>query len=792
MRVPLSWLKEFVDIEISVNELADKLVSCGFEIEEIINMRDTIKNVVVGKIIDMQKHANSDHLSICVLDIGEKKVQIVTGANNVKVGDFVPVALDNAVVFDGKVIKTGELRGVISEGMLCSGAELNLIEEDYKGAGVNGILILQDNPKLGQDINDIIGNTEIVLDVAITANRPDCNSILGIAREVAAVTNKKVKLPEMSYKVTAESVESFVAVENLEFDLCPRYMATAVKNVKQVVSPKIIRDRLKAVGVRPINNLVDITNYVLFELGQPMHAFDLNNLEGKKIVIRRAKSEEKIVTLDGKEYSLNENDLAICDSVKPIAVAGVMGGEYSSICENTSIVILESARFARDSVRHTSRKLNLKSDSSQRFEKGIDYISQEMGMKRALALFDKYKWGEVVSGCIDLIKEDYKDKVITYNYQEINKIIGKEIPKDTIIDILNSLTLTTICKGDMLSTCVPNYREDIIGINDLTEEVIRMYGYDIVEANIYSNTKGGMTLEQMRTEKLKDILVGKGAFEIISYSFVSPKAFDMLNLEKDSELRKAITLANPLGMDFSVMRTTLSYSMIKTIGYNLTRGNKEGRLFEIAKTYIPKSLPLEELPIEKYKLSIGIFGEKEDYYTLKAIIDDIMLTFGIEISYERNNLSYLHPGQSAKIISNGEEIGTLGAVHPDVAKGFDIDKKVYIAELDAEYIAKNGIDIKPYKAVSKYQGMERDLALITPIGMPASQLLSQMKDACSSILENLEVFDVYTGGQVGVGKKSVAVKLFFQENARTLTDNEVNLEIENILAKLKEIDVYLR
>lgn len=792
MRVPLSWLKEFVDIEISVNELADKLVSCGFEIEEIINMRDTIKNVVVGKIIDMQKHANSDHLSICVLDIGEKKVQIVTGANNVKVGDFVPVALDNAVVFDGKVIKTGELRGVISEGMLCSGAELNLIEEDYKGAGVNGILILQDNPKLGQDINDIIGNTEIVLDVAITANRPDCNSILGIAREVAAVTNKKVKLPEMSYKVTAESVESFVAVENLEFDLCPRYMATAVKNVKQVVSPKIIRDRLKAVGVRPINNLVDITNYVLFELGQPMHAFDLNNLEGKKIVIRRAKSEEKIVTLDGKEYSLNENDLAICDSVKPIAVAGVMGGEYSSICENTSIVILESARFARDSVRHTSRKLNLKSDSSQRFEKGIDYISQEMGMKRALALFDKYKWGEVVSGCIDLIKEDYKDKVITYNYQEINKIIGKEIPKDTIIDILNSLTLTTICKGDMLSTCVPNYREDIIGINDLTEEVIRMYGYDIVEANIYSNTKGGMTLEQMRTEKLKDILVGKGAFEIISYSFVSPKAFDMLNLEKDSELRKAITLANPLGMDFSVMRTTLSYSMIKTIGYNLTRGNKEGRLFEIAKTYIPESLPLKELPIEKYKLSIGIFGEKEDYYTLKAIIDDIMLTFGIEISYERNNLSYLHPGQSAKIISNGEEIGTLGAVHPDVAKGFDIDKKVYIAELDAEYIAKNGIDIKPYKAVSKYQGMERDLALITPIGMPASQLLSQMKDACSSILENLEVFDVYTGGQVGVGKKSVAVKLFFQENARTLTDNEVNLEIENILAKLKEIDVYLR
>ncbi|NLL55960.1 MAG: phenylalanine--tRNA ligase subunit beta [Clostridiales bacterium] len=791
MKVPLSWLKEFVDIEISIQELADKLVSCGFEIEEIIYMRDNIKNVVVGKILTLEPHTNSNHLSICKVDVGESVIQIVTGANNVKVGDLVPVALDNAVLIDGTVIKTGELRGVVSQGMLCSGQELDLTEDDFAGAGVNGILILSKNAKIGQDINDIIGNTEVVLDVDVTANRPDCNSILGIAREVAAVTGKELKLPEMTYRVNNESVHYYVTVENKAFDLCPRYMAAAVKNVIQMTSPKIIRDRLKAVGVRPINNLVDITNYVLFELGQPMHAFDIENLSGRKIVIRRA-SGEKIVALDGKEYKLDNSDLAICDSEKPIAIAGVMGGEYSSICDTTTTVILESARFARDSVRHTSRKLNLKSDSSQRFEKGIDYISQELGMKRALALFDKYGWGEVVSGCIDEIKESYEDRVITYNYQEINKIIGKEIPKEAIIDILNALTLITTSDGNILKTCVPNYREDIVGVNDITEEVIRIYGYDIVEANIYSNTKGGMTPEQMRMEKLKDIMVGKGAFEIISYSFIPPKAFDMLNVEENSDLRKAISLSNPLGVDFSIMRTTLSYSMIKTIAYNLARNNKECRLFELAKIYLPKSLPLTELPVEKYNLSIGVFGEKEDYYTLKAIIDDIMLIFGIEVSYERKSLSYLHTGRSASILANGKEIGVLGEIHPDVLDNFDIDKKIYIAELDAEYVAQKGIDIKPYKAVSRYQGMERDLALIVPIDMAVSQLLSQIKSGATSILDNLEVFDVYQGKQIGAGKKSVAIKLFFQEYTRTLTDNEVNLEIENILSKLKEIDVHLR
>lgn len=792
MKVPINWLKEFVDIDMDIQTLADKLVKSGFEIENIEYLRNNIKNVVVGKIINLEKHYNSDHLYVCKVDIGNKVIQIVTGASNVKLGDIVPVALDGAVLYDGKKIKKGELRGVISEGMLCSGEELGLTESDYKGAGVYGILILDIKSQIGADINDIIGNDKIVLDISITANRPDCNSILGIAREVAAITKKPLKIPEMNYNCIEKNINEFVEIENQAFDLCPRYMAAAVTNVKKIESPKMIRDRLKAVGLRPINNLVDVTNYVLIEIGQPMHAFDSDKLENRKIIIRRARDNEKILALDSKEYELNSNNLAICDGIKPIAVAGVMGGEQSSIGENTNTVILESARFARDSVRHTSRDLNLKSDSSARFEKGIDFFSQEMGINRALALFDKYNWGDIVQGKIDLIREEVCEKTITYNYKEINKIIGKNIKKSIIIDILNSLTLKTTAEKDTLTTIIPNYREDIVGVNDLTEEVIRIYGYDIIEPTFRSNTKGGMTAEQNRMNKLKQIMAGKGAFEIVSYSFIPPKSFDMLKLEESHYLRKAIELANPLGADFSIMRTTLSYSMIKTIASNLARGNKQGRLFEIAKTYIPYELPLNRLPEEKFKLSIGIYGENEDYYSLKSIIDDMLQIFGIEAEYEREKYSYLHTGRSAKIIAGNDYIGYLGETHPDVNEEFGIDKRIYIAEIDAEYIVKNGIDDKPYQAVSKFQASERDLALIAPEKMPASQILQLIKNTASNILESAEIFDVYSGGQVEKGKKSIAVRLIFREHDRTLIDAEVNTEIENILTKFKEIDVYLR
>lgn len=792
MKVPYSWLKEFVDIDITPAELGDKLVSVGFEIEEVINLRDEIKNVVCCRVVAMERHKDSDHLWVCRVDDGEKCLQIVTGAQNVKTGDIVPVAKDGAVLPGGKTISTGALRGVTSEGMMCSGSELGITESDFAGAGVNGILVLPENTEIGADINDVIGNTETVLDVAVTANRPDCNSILGIAREVAAVTGKKLRMPDFSYETAGGNINDYVTVRNQDFELCPRYMASAVAEVVEVESPKVIRDRLKAVGIRPINNLVDVTNYVLIEIGQPMHAFDLNNLADKTIVVRTAEKDEKITALDGKEYALQPHQLVICDAEKPVAVAGVMGGMYSSICDTTSTVILESARFARDSVRHTSRELNLHSDSSARFEKGIDYISQEMGMNRALNLFWKYGWGKIVEGRIDCCKEPVRSGVFEYDYKKVNSVIGIDISKEKIISILNNLELTTTENGDILTTVIPNFREDIVGINDIAEEVVRFYGYDDLKPRLISGKRGGKSPRQERADKLKNIMVGYGCQETVTYSFISPKAFDMLALDKDDPLRNAIEISNPLGADFSIMRTTLSYSLLKLIASNMTRGNKCGRLFEIANVYLPKAMPLTELPEEKQKLAIGCFGQDEDFYRLKAIIEDIASIFGLNFEYKRGSLNYLHPGRTAFVYADGKEIGYLGEIHPKIKASFGFDKPVYIAEIDADYIVEVGRGIKPYKAISKYQAVERDLALLAPIETECAEILASIKNADTGMLENMEIFDIYTGGQVPKGKKSVAVKLTLRRLDKTLTDSEVNFEIDSILKELANNNVVLR
>lgn len=792
MKVPFSWIKEFVDIDVSAQELGDKLVSAGFEIEEYINLRDSIRNVVVGQVESIEKHKDSDHLNICLVNVGKEVRQIVTGAQNVRKGDKVPVALDGAVLPDGKRIKSGELRGVASNGMLCSGGELGLEEDDYPGAGVNGILILKEEERVGEDINDVIGNDEIVLDVAVTANRPDCNSILGIAREVAAVMNKPLRMPDLSYNETEGSVYDYIDVENRNHTLCPRYMAKAVVDVVEKQSPKIIRDRLKAVGIRPINNLVDVTNYVLTEIGQPMHAFDLNNLSGKKIIVRNANDGEKIVALDGKEYALKKEQLAICDAEKPVAIAGVMGGEYSSICATTNTVILESARFARDSIRHTARELGLHSDSSARYEKGVDFYSQELGLKRALSLFDKYKWGKIVGGVIDLCEAKPEQTVLKYDYNEINDIIGVKLEKTAIIDILNRLDIATTAEGDTLTSVIPPYREDIYGVNDLTEEVIRIYGYDVVEPRLVSVCRGGMSDKQLRTEKIKEILVGKGAFETVSYAFVSPKSLNALNLPDNSALRNTIEIRNPIGADMSVMRTNLVYSMLKTVEYNYKRGNKAARFFEIGNTYLPKQIPLTELPEEKAKLSVGFYGANENYYTLKGVIDDIFDIFGIEIEYRRADEAFLHPGRSAYIYAGDRKVGFLGEVHPDVNDNFDYDGRVYVAELDEELISAEGIDVKPFKPFSRYQGMQRDIALLAPESVPAAEILSVIRKSCSDILEDAEVFDVYSGGQIPAGKKSVAVNMTFRDLNRTLKDEEVNEEIKTVLENLSGRNIILR
>ncbi|MGB4034074.1 MAG: phenylalanine--tRNA ligase subunit beta [Christensenellales bacterium] len=795
MKVPISWLKDFVEIDIDEHQLSDKLVNCGFEIEGIIYLKDRIQNVITAKITKIQPHPQADKLNICTVFDGEKDLTIISAAPNIKEGDIVPVALDNAVLADGKKINAAEFRGILSHGMMCSGAELDISEEEFQGAGIDGVLILPKDTPLGEDINKIIGKDDIILDIAITTNRQDCNSILGIAREVAVVTGKKLKMPDLSYKEIDQDINDILKVENENFKLCSRYMAKAAIDVKIEKSPAIIQKRLKAVGIRPINNLVDVTNYVLIEIGQPLHAFDYKLLKGGKIVVREALDGEKITALDGKEYTLTSKNLAICDEEKPVAIAGIMGGEYFSINQDTSSIVVESANFARDSVRHTSKQLNIRSESSQRFEKGIDFLSQEVGLNRALHLLDKYGWAKVMKGVIDSKQREIEKQTIQTTFDAINKVLGINVSKEIIVDILNSLEFVLQVKDHELTVEVPSYRIDIEGVNDLAEEVIRIYGYSNILPSMLENarmTQGGKNTEQKRMDKIKSILISHGVYEIVNYSFISPKSFEMLNLNKQNPLRDAIKISNPLGLDMSVMRTNLVYSMIKTLVSNITRGNKTLRLFEVAKAYIPKSLPLNELPQEKSILCLGFVGENEDLYSIKGVVEDILATMNISCEYIRADIEYLHPNRAADIVANGKTIGYLGEVHPKTLENFDIDKRIYIAEISVDYILENALDFKPFKAISRYQNMERDLAVIMDIDTPVKEALDLIQTNGGDILESCEVFDVYQGEQVPKGKKSVAFKLSFRHFERTLKEEEVNAVINNILTAFKTINAELR
>ena len=596
MKAPISWLQDFVKIDIPAEALADKLVHAGFEVEEIIREADAIKNVVTGRVLAMERHPNSDHLWICQINVKTATLQIVTGAQNVQVGDIVPVALDGAVLPDGKRIFNGELRGVKSLGMLCGGSELGLTDADYEGADVDGILILKPDTKVGVDINEILGRTDVILDVSVTANRPDCNSIWGIAREVGAVLHKTVKAPVTSYTATPERIFNLLDVQVADADLCPRYMAKAVKNIKICESPKIIKDRLRAVGIKPINNIVDITNYILIELGQPMHAFDYEKIAGHRIVVRRAEEGETITTLDNTTHNLDNDVLVIADAEKPLAVAGIMGGLDSGISDDTHTIIFESAKFARDNVRRTSRKLNLKSDSSARFEKGIDFLSQAIAIDRALTLIQTNGWGTIISGTIDTNMNAVKPRTLTVQYKKVNNILGIKVPTEKMVEILNSLQIKTVVKGKRLECQIPAYREDIEGANDLAEEIIRLYGYNKIKSTLFADaskqTMGGRDAFRTKEDLLKRILTAKGANEIITYSFISPKTFDILRLPKNDALRNAIPILNPLGEDVSIMRTTLVGSMLSIIGSNFSKNNKDGIFFETSKVFAPKALPL--------------------------------------------------------------------------------------------------------------------------------------------------------------------------------------------------------
>ena len=792
MKVSLSWLKDFVDIDVDVETLADKLVGAGFEVEEIIDAGANMKNVVLGKIVELEKHPDADKLQICQIDVGGKElVQIVTGAQNVSKGDLVPVAMHNSLLPTGQEIKKGKLRGVPSNGMLCSGEELKLTESEYVGASVHGILIMNgEKYPLGTDMNVVLGNDDVVLDIGVTANRSDCNSVLGIAREVATVLNKPLKMPDVSFETDKSvKVSDIIDVDVEDKELCPRYMAAAVSDIKIQDSPEIIQKRLKSVGLRPINNIVDITNYVLIEIGQPMHAFDKNYIEGGKIIPRRAKNGEKIVALNEKEYILDDTMLVICDVKKPCAIGGVMGGLNSGINDKTNTIIFESAKFLRDNIRRTSRKLNLHSDSSFRYERGIDFDSQRLGIMRALSLIYKYGFGKIADGLIDRLSQDLTRNKVETSVEEINGILGIEVPKDTVLNILNSLQIQSEIDKDGKLTCVcPAFRDDIENANDLAEEVIRLYGYDKVKSTLLkggNQTLGGKNRQEKNINVLKDICVYHGMSEILTYSFTTPKSFDILKLSQDDARRNCVKLLKPLGEDLSVMRTTLAYSMISTLASNCLKSNKKAKLFEIANVYLPQTSDMSQLPSEVNTLALGRYGEGEDFFTMKGIVEVILKKFGLNGEFKRADISYLHKGRSADIYVGKNLIGYLGEVHPEVAKSFDVSERMYIAELNVDMLNKLADCSYEFVAISNYPPIERDIAVVVDESVLAGDLLACVRKGGGNLLVDAKIFDIYRNKEVlGENKKSVAISLVFRLAERTLTDEEVNAKINRILSKL--------
>ena len=788
MKAPLSWLKDYVDINVSEDVLASKLVSAGFEIEDVIRPSDQYVNIKAVKILSMDKHPNADKLRICQVDAGDRTLQIVTAATNVSVGDIVALAIDGARLPDGTEIKKGELRGVLSEGMFCGGSELKLTAGDYPAAGIDGVFIFPSDVVPGTDINDFLGTNDVVFDVSVTANRPDCNSIIGIAREISAVLKVPMKdtfeLP--TYKECGIITDS-LQVRVLDEELCPRYLAKMLSNVRIAPSDELIKRRLRLVGLRPINNIVDITNYILFDIGQPMHAFDYRYIQGGEIVVRRAENGEKITTLDGTENTLSENNLVIANTVEPMAVAGVMGGANSGINPDTKTVVFEFARFKRDNIRKTSRSIGLRSDSSARFEKGIDYISQDLALIRTIQLVTRMGAGVFSSGVIDSLRTQIEPSRIVVKKEKIDEILGIDIPEKTICDILTSLQFCVTLENGVFTVTIPKFREDIIGANDIAEEVIRLYGYDNIVSRPLDGKKlthGVRTKQDASVQRVKAFLSGlSGYSETFSYSFISPKYKEEFRLDENDIRRNAIEILNPLSEDVSVMRTMLAPSMLNIAVGNYSRGVKAAKFYEVGKTYFPKSVPVLDTAIETETLIIASYGEG-DFYALKSTLESLAAWFNVQLDFVPANEPFLHPYRQAFVSIGENKIGYIGEVHPAITKQHKFDEHLYITEIDLAAFIDASSDFLPYVPVSKFPAIERDLAFVVDEEVTAGAMLKAICANGGTYLKNVSVFDVYAGVGVPMGKKSIAFNLYFRKDDGTLDGEEVNSVIDNILSAM--------
>ena len=796
MLVPLKWLKDYVDIDISTKELANKLTMTGTKVEAIEDIGKDIQNVVVGKILSVDSHPNADKLVICKVDVGNDVIQIVTGAPNVQAGQLVPVALHGALLPGGIKIKTGKLRGELSQGMLCSGEELGLTDADYPGAEVDGIMILNEDYPLGMDIKEALQLGGEVIEFEITSNRPDCLSVLGIAREAAVATKKTVKYPNIEVQKGIGSVEEEASVIVEDAKLCPRYCARVVKDVKIGPSPLWMRRRLAAAGVRPINNIVDITNYVMLELGQPMHAFDIDKVAQKTIIVRRARNGETLTTLDNQERKLDENTLIIADPEKPIALAGVMGGLDTEITDQTKNILFESALFDGGVVRSTAKRLGLRSEASSRFEKGLDIVNAEIALNRAVQLVQELGIGTVVEGMIDVCHGSLEIQTLEVPWKRINKLLGIELTVEEICDILNSLEFKVEYTSDILKVGVPSFRRDIEGVADLAEEVARIYGYNNIPMTLmeHSVAQASRTRKQILMDLAKETLAGAGLYEIVTYSFTSPKVYETIGFKKE-EYPPVVKIANPLGVDQSIMRTTLIPSVLEVLSRNFNRRIDDCRVFEIANVYIPKSTSADELPDEVPTLVIGEYGEGVDYYTIKGQVEVLLDVFGVmpKIKFVPGTHPSFHPGRTADIMLDKEKIGVIGEIHPKVAKNYKLENRVLVGELNLEQLIEYANTDKKYIPLPKYPAVTRDIAIVVDKKILSGEIEEIILKKGGRLLEKVELFDVYEGNQIPEGYKSMAYALSFRASDRTLKDEEVDELVDKIISELADkIDARLR
>lgn len=805
MNTALSWIKAYVpDLECTDQEYMDAMTLSGTKVEGYTRLDKNLEKIVVGQIQKIEKHPDADKLIICQVNIGDEVIQIVTGAPNVKEGDKVPVVLDGGKVAgghdggplpeEGIKIKAGKLRGVPSNGMMCSIEELGSSRDMYPEAPEMGIYIFEDDVPVGVDAVEILGLRDTVFEYEITSNRVDCYSVIGIAREAAATFRKPFILPTVTVKGNGEKVEDYISVEVQDPELCPRYCARVCKNIKIAPSPKWMQRRLAASGIRPINNLVDITNYVMEEYGQPMHAYDLNTIAGHKIIVRRAKDGDVFQTLDGQERALDSEVLMICDAQKEVGIAGIMGGENSKITDDVTTVLFEAATFSGANIRKSAKRVGLRTDASGKFEKGLDPHNAEAAINRACQLIEEFGCGEVVDGMVDVRGEMKEKVVLPFEPEGYNKLLGTQVSREEMLAIFKMIEVEYDEATNNLT--IPTFRQDILRQCDIAEEVARFYGYDKIPTTLPTGeaTTGKLPFKLRIEQKARDIAEYCGFSQGMCYSFESPKVFDKLLLAADDPARKAITIANPLGEDFSIMRTISLNGMLTSLATNYNRRNKEVRLYELGNIYLPKALPLTELPEERMEFTLGMYGDG-DFFTMKGVVEEFFDSIGMrkKAVYDPDaGRTYLHPGRQADIIYEGVRVGYLGEVHPEVCDNYDMKTKAYVAVLDMPAILPFATFDRKYEGIAKYPAVLRDISMVVPKEIRVGQIESVIAQRGGKILEDYQLFDIYEGNQIKEGYKSVAYSITFRAKDRTLEEADVTAAMKKILNGLESMGIELR